>query len=113
MIKKFENFKKFPKTYWNEDEDDMYKHIKFYYSIHMEKSIIKFNIALEKLKIKEKFYNYLGENDIPNADIVYLIFDDKGFSVEEFVDFDSQNYYKDMGDIYVEDWEVSAIKYNL
>ena len=96
------NFKKIPKSEAN-----------CYYIIHMEKSIEKFNIALDKLKFKNEFYKYFDETNIPISDKLYLIFEDTTFYINDNLSSNELLYSKYYGQIYVSDLEVYTQKYNL
>jgi hypothetical protein len=89
----------------------------FYYIIHMNKSIDKFNVALKKIDFFDMFYQYLDKEDISiddkYDDVVYLVFDNEGFSLFYENEFSFIKDLENRGDIYVEDYEVNAYKYNL
>lgn len=110
------------------------KNIGHYFKIMIDGSWYKFVIALEKLNIKEKFFNdweienfddILPENKkYFNNKYIFLIIIPNQSDVPEFLitntieqmlwkfDLDIKNFdYK--GIIYVEDWELSAKQYNL
>jgi len=88
-----------------DDEND------YYYAIHMEKSIEKFNLALKKINFYDEFYEFLDEKDIPINNVVYIIFEKDDF----FVDDNIEPYisYKKLADVYVSDIECAAEKFNL
>jgi len=67
---------------------DLPPDIQTYYKINMDKSIDKFNIALEKLDMKELFYDFFNENDVPLSDIVYLIIDGDVFYLNDKPEFE-------------------------
>ena len=136
----FTKFKYFFKT--NENFTPLSQHgdnstKRIYYKIYSYKSIQKFNIALDKLGIKNLFYKHYNEdelNDILEYDelvdgVVYLLIDffDNGDPLfNDIVDFEIitndesvnpqyDNFYgRDYGgEIYIDDYELGANKYNL
>lgn len=76
-----DNFKKIPES----------EEANIYYKIKMDKSIDKFNIALEKLNMKSLFYEFFDKSDVPESDIIYLIIDGNVFylddNIPEFFEF--------------------------
>lgn len=106
MITKFKIFEiiKFP---------ELEKYDKIYYKLNIDKSIEKFIIALEKINYKDEFFHYFNIEDLDiNNDIVYLIFDTFDFSIDYEEPYNKYNYSFG-GEIYVNDYEVSAKRYNI
>lgn len=62
--------------------------VQTYYKINMDKSIDKFNIALEKLEMKTLFYEFFNEDDIPLKDVIYLIIDGDVFYWDDKPEFE-------------------------
>ena len=121
MIKKFEKF--IP------DEDGFTlpeKDVIYFYEIYVEKSIDKFNVALEKLGVKKYFYNSYDNwkerlnfylRMVSDNDRIILIVDGNSFILENSYDelefhynFDEFTYG---GKIKIKDYEVGVNKYNL
>lgn len=82
-----------------------------YYVIHMDKSIEKFNFALKKINFYDEFYDYLDEEDIPNKKVVYIVFEDDGFSIDDNIKPYSD--YTKLGDIFVSDLDIQTSKFNI
>jgi len=86
---------------------------RIYYKIYVDKSIDKFNIALDKLGIKSVFYDNLNTSlkKIVKNNIIYLvIIDNISFFIEKNFDLNGFVY---CGEIYIDDYEVDSNKYNL
>ena len=94
-----------------------------YYKIEVKKSMDRLNIALDKLGLKDAFY-YKKRNEILVTvnfyNIIYLIVRVIGNSIlfdAEVSPDDIRTIYDDNieygGEIKIEDYEVSANKYNL
>jgi len=67
---------------------DLPPDIQTHYKINIDKSIEKFNIALEKLDMKVLFYDFFKEEDIPLLDVVYLIIDGDVFYLNDTPEFE-------------------------
>jgi hypothetical protein len=97
-----------------------------YYKIEVKKSIDRFNIALDKIGVRELFYDDFNirqfEYVIIKNDIIYFIIDavdsieyGYNFKIEEKFS-NLKKFYDEInfgGVITIEDYEVAANKYNL
>jgi len=107
------------------NEDSLpFKHLKsdderVYYKIKVDNSIRKFDIALNKLGLKKAVYRYYGFNIeyfrycIEDNIIIYLNITLNNSNMEFNILGMPIEGYTNKGDVYVEDYELNANKYNL
>ena len=90
------------------------KNFSIYYDIYSEKSVEKFDIALEKLGVKNAFYDNIFKlpKVVKKSGVCYLLIDDWEFYV-----FDKIPTHHDKwiygGEIHISEYDLNVKKYNL
>jgi hypothetical protein len=98
------------------------KEDKIYYKLHVDNSIRKFEIALDKLGIKKMVYRFFEfdldkyRNKIEDNSVIYILIDFFGdnYNLDLIVnDPKNDNDIKFGGEVFVTDNEIDAKKYNI